>query len=207
MQPPNQADHPVLNRLREADRSIILGLARRLRAVQGEPPRPVHAMAFALVALGHGLANIALCFLSEQPEWLWAVAFAATGAVAFYLLDNEPLRPAEEGIALTQFGLEDRWMLWRLAYLAIAAVGSLGLLFDPTLPTATVAVFLVEMLALAVMEYLLCFRLVDAAADDTFGSLLQALKEAFAHVVGEDDDKTDDDEPTEPPAAGDEADG
>jgi len=177
-QPPTS--DAMMERLRAVDRAIILAFARQLRGWQGEQRRPVHTFTFAAITLAHGLANIALCFLSEQPEWLWAVALAATGAVAFYLLDNEPLLPADEGIALTQFGCEDRWMLWRLAYLGIAAVGLVGLCFDPTLPMATVLVFLVEILALAAMEYLLCFRLVDPASDDTFGALLNALKDAFA---------------------------
>ncbi len=177
-QPPSSNKDPIA-RLRDLDRAIILRVARQLRAWQGEQKRPVQTLTFTAIALAHGLANIALCFLTEQPEWLWAVAFAATGAVAFYVLDNEPLLPADEGIALTQFGCEDRWMLWRLSYLVIATLGTVGLLLDPSLPAATVAVFVIEVLALAAMEYLLCFRLVDAA-DDTFGAMLQALKEAFA---------------------------
>ncbi len=167
----------------QLDRRLILLLARRLRQWQERTPYPLHTVLFWSTAAAHLLCWFALCWLQDQPEWIWYVLGAAAGAVACYAVDNEPVAQLDEGIALTHFGLDARWSLSRLMYLGLAVAFFVPLIISGDFSWLVRVLFLIEVGALVLMEYLLAFRLADATPIGRVEEALAELQKA-AEALG-----------------------
>ena len=146
------------------DRWLILLLARPLRTAAERTGWPVHAIAFWSAAVAQILGWAALSVGESRPAWLWYLSTAGIGAVAAYVAGGEPVALVEDRVALTAFGAEARYAIWRLAYLGLAVGYFLPLIVESGFPLLTSVLFLVQIGLFVLMEYLLAFRIV--AADD-----------------------------------------
>ncbi len=151
-----------MDALLKVDRQIILWLGRHLRRWQDQTRVPVHATCFWAVSSVHVASWLLLALLEEQPVYLWYIVSAAIGVLAAYLVDNEPVAPLSDGLALTQFGVEPRWSLMRLLYLVVAAVVVIPLILTSGLSLAMATFCLLEVVLFVLQEYLLAFRLLES---------------------------------------------
>jgi hypothetical protein len=172
--------------LLKLDRAVIRWLGRRLNILQRGTDLPVQRLVFLGAAALYVLVWSALCAFEHQPEWMWYLVGAGFGAIAGFFLDNEPIVPLDDGVALTHFGLESRWALMRLTYLPITLLLLVPLLADGRYPNAFTALLLLEITLFGLLEYLMTFRLVDdewqAAAS---GGLFQILAAQAAGQQGD----------------------
>lgn len=125
---------------------------------------PVHPVAFWSSAAAYLLLWAVLCLFERQPEWMWWLVGAGMGTVAAYVGEHDPVVMIDDGIALTSFGLDARWALMRLLYAPLMLFLVVPLLLSGDYSPWFVIVMLAEIGLFVLLEYLLAFRLVDAAA-------------------------------------------
>lgn len=169
-----------MDRVLQFDRRIVVALARWVAGLEKASGRRWHDVLFWSAAGAHLGVWLLLCWLSRQPDWLWVVFATAVGAVTTWLVDHEPVALVEEGIALTQVGLDQRWGLMRLLYTALALGLFLPLALSAGYGPGITLLFCAQIVLFVALEYLLCFRLV--AAEHPLVAFQQALASALAEA-------------------------
>lgn len=166
------------------DRAITLWLGRRLRRAQGEVSYNLHKLLFWSAFAVHVVIWIVLCLLEQQPEWILPLFGLVAGTASFYVVDDEVIARLDEGLGLTHFGHDERWVLLRVGYVAMAVF-----VLAPTILTGEFGLlvkllFLAELALFVLLEYLLTFRFFDevelqALAKQQMDELRTAVKTIF----------------------------
>ncbi|MCC7493229.1 MAG: hypothetical protein IT204_12805 [Fimbriimonadaceae bacterium] len=169
------------------DRALIRRLGGLLACLRLDQPAGLAALFWVAVTL-HLLAWGLVCLLEGQPEWTWYIAGSVTGAVAAWLSGRDPAQLLEGRLALTEFGVDARWTLFRVFYLGFALL-LLPRILGADYALASKALLLLEVLLFVALEYLLAFTFLSPqqlAAIQAQSEALQAALQRAAELPEDD---------------------